>query len=699
MPNPRVFITAGKVFLRWRAGERGFALRRLLKGCFLLGLLITGVVGGASLPAAAGEENSLNYLKQLSLEELVGVEVTSVSRNREKLADAAAAIYVITQEDIRRGGFTTIPEALRLVPGLQVAHINANQWAISSRGGNAWFSSKLLVLMDGRQLYSPLFSGVFWDVQDTMLEDIDRIEVIRGPGAALWGSNAVNGVINIVTRRAEETQGLLFSAGAGDREKGFGALRYGGRVGERGWCRGYLKYQTRNHFDHYRELPDDDDWHAFRSGFRSDWQLAGEDRLTLQGDLYTGKSDSEAQVFDLGLMRKRVFWNNNDLAGGNLLARWHHQMSTAGELTLQFYYDRTRRDMPFNDETRDTWDIDLQHSLPETGCHQLTWGAEFRYSHNRLDDCPVVRFTPNSRDMYQLSAFAQDRISLFADRLVLTLGSKFEYDRYSGFEVQPNLRLGWTPVAGHFFWVSVSRAVRTPSQTDRDITTRIAAFKTGPTTNYLMMEGRNDFEGEKLVAYELGWRAALGPQVSLDVAAFYNDYHDLRGLVPQSPEPDWTAFPPPAHRRIPLFFDNIYDEEICGIEIAANYVPVEWWRLSCSYSRIHIDLHSDNPFPGIDVAEGNSPDFTVTLRSYLDLPGNLELDALYFYVDKLDNDYLDIPSYSRFDLRLGWHPRPELELSFKIENLFERRHPEYDMIDVVPTEVPRSFYGKLVWKF
>jgi iron complex outermembrane receptor protein len=491
----------------------------------------------------------------------------------------------------------------------------------------------------------------------------------------------------------------LLSGGAGSLEKGFGAIRYGGRVGDSGWLRGYLKYFTRNHFDSYQEMPNRDDWHMARGGFRGDWQFSGADRFTLQGDVYSGECDGNVKIFDTDLMREEIHKNDSDLSGGNIIGRWHHETAAAGNLTLQIYYDRTLRDMPMNDETRDTWDIDLQHDLPPLGRHQVTWGVGFHCSHDDIDDCPELRFTPDSRTQYQTSAFVQDRISLFDDRLVVTMGSKFEHDNYSGFEIQPSLRLGWTPVEGQFFWASISRAVRTPSRADRDMATQIAVFPTGPTLNNLLMEGRNDFDSEELLAYEAGWRASLGAAVAIDVATYYNVYHDLRCLVPGRVEPSWTTFPPPPTRKIPLEFDNRYDQDIYGVEVSANYVPVDWWRLSCSYSWIHINLHSHDLYPGVDVAEGNSPDYTVTLRSYLDLPANFEFDTLFYYVDRLDNEYLDVSSYSRFDVRCGWHPRPDLELSFKVENLFESKHAEYGLIDLVPTKVPRSFYGKVTWTF
>ncbi len=649
-------------------------------------------------PVCAGTSD-LDVLKQLSLEELTNIEVTSVSRNRERLADAAAAVCVITSEDLRRGGFTTIAEALRLVPGMQVAHINASQWAISSRGGNAWFANKLLVLIDGRQVYTPLFSGVFWDVQDTMLEDIDRIEVIRGPGAALWGSNAVNGVINIVTRRAEETQGLLVSGGAGDRERGFGAIRFGTKAGEQGWLRGYLKYFSRDHFDAYNGLPDKDDWRVSRGGFRGDWQLAGEDHLTLQGDIYEGDIDSRVGYFDPEMFRKRIYNSDTDVSGGNILGRWRHEMAEAGSLSLQMYYDRTVRDVPILAETRDTWDVDFQHSLPTINRHQLTWGLGFHFTHDDTDGCKAIYFDPDSRGQYLASAFVQDRFSLIEGCLVLTLGSKFEYNQFSGFEIQPNLRLGWTPMEGQFFWASVSRAVRTPSRSERDVVAVSGAFPTGPIINYLAMVGSNDLDSEELLSYEAGWRSRFGSCFSLDVSAFYNIYHDLRGKAVDAFMAGHGSAIKNGVRILPLHIDNLYDEDVYGFEISANFTPVEWWRLNCSYSRLKIDLHSGVRYPAVDIAEGNSPEHSLALCSYLDLPANFEFDTMFFYVDKLDNEYLDVPSYSRFDCRLGWHPRADLELSFKVENLFERRHEEYDFIDVVPTQVPRSFFGKVTWKF
>lgn len=661
--------------------------------CLIL-LLVVPIARGAN----SGSDGQLNLLKQFSLEELTALEVTSVSKKPEKLVDAAAAIFVITSEDLRRGGFLSIPEALRMVPGLQVAHIDANKWAITARGFNAWHANKLLVLIDGRTVYSPLYSGVWWDVQDTMIEDIERIEVIRGPGAALWGANAVNGVINIITKKARETQGTLVTAGAGNLEQGFGSLRHGGSIGEDAWYRGYLKYFNRDNFETADGHQADDEWDSIRGGFRVDWQPSTETSMTIQGDIYSG--DSGLTNVMTGAIPPRSCVDTADVSGGNLLGRWAQTLSADSELSLQVYYDRSVRDLKYFSETRDTFDLEFQHGFLLGERQKITWGGGYRVTHDNLDTCKMLLFDPDSRTDNLFSAFMQDRISLFQERLVLTLGAKFEHNDYSGFEIQPSARLRWSPLPGHTLWAAVSRAVRTPSRADHDLSMRLQAFYTGPTLNYLTLNGNDDFDSEELTAYEIGYRLHPVEYLSLDFTAFYNVYHELRGIATRPPSPPMFTVPPPAKREFPMDIANEYRADNYGIEVSGNLELTDWWRLSCAYSWLHTHLCSDDERPGIENAEGNSPSHQFSCRSFINLPGHLEFDSALFYVDDLSNVYLDIPSYTRIDLRLGWQPKPNLEFSLKLENLLDNRHPEFTGSDgVIGSQVPRSFYGKITWQF
>ena len=641
---------------------------------------------------------ALRQLKQLTIEQLADLEVTTVSKKPEKLADAAAAVFVITAEDIRRGGFTSIAEALRLVPGLEVAHIDANKWAISSRGFNAWFANKLLVLMDGRSVYTPLFSGVYWDVQDTLLEDIDRIEVIRGPGATLWGANAVNGVINIITKKAQDTQGGLITAGGGNLEQGFGAARYGGKIGENAWYRGYAKYFNRSPFEDNQGDDAADDWDMGRTGFRVDWDQSESNSLTFQGDAYTGNSGTTNII--TGVIPPRVFDDSADVSGGNLLGRWSHTFSDTSDMSLQAYYDRTVRNMEILSETRDTVDIDFQHTFQLGRRQQVIWGLGYRMTHDNITNSETVSFDPDSRTDNLFSGFFQDQFSLIADKLDLTVGSKFEHNDFSGFEFQPSARLRWKPRKNHMLWAAVSRAVRTPSRADHDLDVKLKAFRTGPTVNTLMIRGNSAFDSEEVITYEAGYRLVPMARLSLDLASFYNVYRDLRTTVPGMPIPAFTAFPPPAARVLPQNIVNKFHEDAYGTEITGNLQLTDWWKLSLGYTWINLHLFADAAEKSLDLElnEGGTPRNQFFAGSYLDLPGNLQLDTLLFYVDDLPD--LDVPSYTRLDMRLGWQPVKHLEFSLKLENLLDNRHPEYiNTQGIQSTRVPRSIYGKVTWRF
>ncbi len=643
------------------------------------------------------QDSDLFYLKNLSISQLASLEVTTVSKQEEKMADADAAIYVITSEDIRRSGITSIPELLRMVPGMQVAHIDANKWAISSRGFNAWYANKLLVLMDGRSIYTPLFSGVYWDSQDTLLDDIDRIEVIRGPGATLWGANAVNGVINIITKNAKDTQGGLLKAGGGNVEQGFGALRYGGRIGENGWYRAYAKYFNRDGFKTSMGHDSKDEWHMGRAGFRMDLKPSLKDGFTIQGDIFTGKTHDRFEStsgLSQGLLNGKV---SNNLNGGNILGRWHHYLSKDSKFTLQLYYDRTKRNSVYLKETRNTFDIDLQHSFHLFSRHNILWGAEYRFTHDNIPHTNVFYFNPESRSDNLYSAFVQDRISIIEDRLDLTVGTKLEHNDYSGFEVQPSVRLRFKPDRHQTLWAAVSRAVRTPSRADHDMNFVIQRFDVAGIKNVILLEGNSDFKPEKLIAYEIGYKLVPKKRFSFDVAAFYNVYHDLRTSTSVETETA-TPFFEKDVMVIPIKITNRYHEDSYGVELSATFGLTDWWKTSFSYSWIELRIHSHRLVLNKEISEGSIPTNQFSLKSYMDLPHNLQLDTLFFYVDDLPD--MDIPSYSRLDVRLGWTPIKNLSLSLKLQNLLDNRHPEYMSIDKLKaSEVPRSFYGKVTWNF
>jgi len=663
----------------------------------VLALLLVTAVCWAKDPEQARERPI--DLTELSLEELMEIEVTSVAKKGQKVSEAAAAIYVITQEDIRRSGATSIPEVLRMVPGLQVARINAHTWAISSRGFNNEFANKLLVLIDDRSVYTPLFSGVYWDVQDVLLEDVERIEVIRGPGAALWGANAVNGVINIITKSAKDTQDGLVSAGGGSEERGFGGVRYSGKLGQEAYYRIYTKYFNRDDSADPSGHSTSDDWDVLRGGFRVDWDVTEQDSLTLHGDIYRGEAGGMVTLTSLSPPFAQPTVDINDIAGGNLVGRWRHMFSETSDLAFQWYYDRTERDSLILKEVRDTLDFDFQHHFSLGRRQDFVWGLGYRFTTDKLTNSFTVSFDPTSRGLHLMSAFAQDELTIVKNLLRLTLGSKFEVNSFTKLEVQPNVRLLWTPHERHTLWAAVSRAVRTPSRSERDVRINIAAFPDpSGLTNLVSGFGSPDFESENLLAYEFGYRVQPVRHLSLDLAAFYNVYEDLRTADPGAPFLEDTPSPP--HLVVPLQASNGMDGEAYGVEIAASWNVTNHWRLNVGYTLLKMHLHGGVSLgdSSLQSAEGDSPQNQFHLRSYLDLSHKLNWDVALYYVDSLPS--LDVPSYVQVDTRLAWHPTEALEVSLELQNLLDDRHQEFGSSFLVsPTEIERGVYGKITWRF
>lgn len=660
---------------------------------FFLGTPAKGMT--VTSPSSQSTEDLLS----LSIEELLQLEITSAAKKPQTISNTAAAIFVITQEDIRRCGATSIPEALRLAPGLNVARIDGNKWAITARGFNGRFANKLLVLMDGRSVYTPLFSGVYWDVQDTLLEDIERIEVIRGPGATLWGANAVNGVINIITKNAEKTNGLLVKGGYGSEEQGFGSLRYGSPIGKEGNYRAYVKYFNRDDYDAIGGGEAADDWNAFRGGFRYDSRLAPKDTLTLQGDAYSGTEGQTNEEFSLTTPGYRLVRDSDtDFSGGNLLLRWERTLSPSSNLALQAYYDHTQRDeTALLKETRDTLDIDFQHRLPLGRHQEIIWGLGYRVSWDDIDpNEPTITFNDNDQTDHTVSLFIQDEIALKNDLLRLVLGTKVEHNDYSGFEIQPNARLIWTPSNHHSLWAAVSRAVRTPSRAEEDATMWIYLMPSTP-PNVITAYGNTDYNSEELLAWELGYRAMPNPAFSLDLALFLNVYDNLRSFESQTA--DFSTLPD--YVRIPGTIDNKLKAKTWGFEVSSDWHVTEFWRLQTSYSYLQMDVDTSkdsDDTDSIDLMEGTSPEHQLSLRSSMDLPHKVELDLWLRYADELES--LDTNGYLTLDLRLGWQPCPGLELALIGQNLLQDNHQEYDPEFQTPaSEVPRGVYGQAVWRY
>lgn len=684
-----------------------------LGASFLLALALA-IAGGAAdaaqsppspaptpSPAAAGD------LATLSLEELASLDVTSASRKEQPLADVPAAIEVVTREDIRRAGVTSLAEALRLAAGMEVAQINASQWAISARGFNGRFANKLLVLIDGRSVYTPLFSGVYWEVQDTFLEDVERIEVIRGPGAVVWGANAVNGVVNVITRSARETQGGIVKLSAGSEDRAGAGVRYGGRLGARGHFRAWAKYVERDEGGDTAELPAFDDWRTVRGGARADWDLSRHGRLSVQGELYEGRLGEHTVLAMLTPPFASVSRGDAEVSGGHLALRWRPGRARADRgLAVQAYYDRTHRFDAVHREDRDTADLDFQQRLP-LGRHDLVWGLGWRYTTDEVGPgraagtgtLPFGTLDPIERGDHLWSGFLQDEVPFAGDRARLTLGAKVEHNAYTGFELQPNLRLLVRPHERHTAWASVSRAVRTPARFEHDIVANVQAQPDPRGVVALVtLRGNPAFESERLLAWEAGYRARLGARLSLDAAAFYDDYTALETFEQGPPE---LAFqPPPLHVVVPLVPANNLEGEAYGAEATVRFTPWPRWRLTGSGSllRVRVRLREGTSLLEAPDTGGSSPRHRLLVRSSLDLPRSVSLDVSVDRVGALREPA--VPAYTRVDVRAAFRPHADLEIAAGVRNLTDAAHLEFGAgFLTTPTPVQRGIYLKAAWHF
>lgn len=643
--------------------------------------------------ANSAATGGLEQLKHMSLEELMDVEVTSVSRTEESQRRAAAAVSVVTGEIIRRSGATTVPDALRLVPGIHVGEQISSAWAVSARGFSSINSEKLLVLSDTRSIYTPLFSGVLWDVQDYLLQDIDRIEVIRGPGAALWGSNAVNGVINITTRSARDTLGTYLEAGTGTFDRAWLGVRYGSQTS------GGASYRV---FGQYRErgatandiAGTDDDWRLGHLGFRADWGERGSDSFTVQGDTYIGDIGQLAPAVTIIGRQGPQPPLNADVSGGNLLARWRHAQER-GDMQLRAYYDYTDRDDPSYHDTLHTFDIDLQKRFMAGTRHEVIGGVAYRLTDNRNRGGELFVVDPlQSRDNL-FSGFIQDQISL-ANSVRLTLGTKLEHNDFSGFEWQPSVRLAWSPGGRSTLWLAASRAVRVPTRLERDV----AIDATDPSGNpvYRLL-GSDDFDAEQLLAYEAGYRWKPLTRLSFDLALFYNDYDRLASLELGEPFTD----PDSGQVVIPLTNQNTNHGKSYGAELQLDWQPFENWILTATYSHVDLDLAA----AGLDLnrgvwLEGSTPRNLAGLRSLLTLGGRLEVDAQLRYQSRIRSLPVlvtgeGIDAYSELDLRLGWQLSERWDLSLTGQNLLHKKHEEFGPPDQ-RGRIERAVHLRATWR-
>lgn len=627
-----------------------------------------GVLAQGAQPAEA-QHAALN-IKQLSLEDLMEINVYSASRRLERVQGVPNAVFVLTAEDIRRARVTNVPDALRLVPGVQVAQTDNNKIGVSIRGfiggfggsSAARLANKLLVLVDGRSIYDPLFSGVFWESRDIVLTDVERIEVIRGPGGALWGANAVNGVINIITKHARETQDGAINAGAGSVERAFGTVRYGWQSGPEQYARVYAKtFERDTGFS-----PSGNPYDAIRSrraGFRWDWDPNARDSLRLSGDVYAvdaGQRDAASATNPVTTTQ------DVEHGGGNILAHWARKFSATDSLRVQFYYDRTDFDTRTIDQDRDTYDLEFQHGTSPLSDHQVVWGLGYRNTRDAIS----AFVTPLQRTDETMSGFVQDTIALTPDVLHLTLGTKFEHNDYTKQEWQPSVRLAWTPNEREAWWAALSRAVRVPSRLEAD----------------LVISGNNlgdQVQPETVYAYELGYRQLAAHHVWWDLALFYNQYRDLVTIEPGTQ------------------LRNNMRGDTYGLELGARWQARPTWRLDLAYTYLEMDLAVTDASADVSRpanTEKSNPRNQVSLRSALDIAPELQFDAIVRAVDELPA--LDVPQYVTLDLGLSWFPKPDLELALVGRNLLDDHHPEQLVVaDGSGTEVRRNYYAKLSWRF
>ncbi|MCP5159564.1 MAG: TonB-dependent receptor [Gammaproteobacteria bacterium] len=635
-------------------------------------------------------------LTQFSIEELMQVEVVSAAKQLQPWADSAAAVFVITNADIRRSGVTTLVEALRFAPGVEVARIDSNRWAVTIRGFNGRFANKLLVMIDGRSVYTPAFSGVYWEIQDLPLVDIDRIEVIRGPGGSLWGANAVNGVINIINKPARDTQGGVVSVTAGNEERSIVEARYGGKWGENAQYRIYGRQARRDGLVDPEGRDAGDNWVLQRGGFRLDWQPTGRDSVSVMGDVYDGDFDEDMVVPLLTPPYAERRLDPAKAQGGSLQTAWEHRYSERGRIDLRMYYQYEDHEALLAPFRLDTFDIDFQHSLQWGERHDLVWGVSYRRYHDRFDPSELITLTPSSLISELFSLFAQDQIAL-AERWQLTLGARLERNDYTGWEFQPSLRLLWKLDDHQRVWAAVSRAVRTPSRVEEDARINMSTVPpaiTGSLPGIVATVGDRGFGAEKLMAYEIGYRTWQGRDFSLDVTAFYNDYDALFATIQGTPFPELV---PPPHLVLPLHFRNLFNDDNYGVEIATDWRPVESWRLQLAYSYLW-SRPKERQW---------SPLNQVSLRSSWDVQDDLELNAWLFYAGKLGSvptlsslGTVSIDPHLNLTLRLGWRPYPNLELSLTGANLLENQHSEFvQEVFTYPVEVERSIYSQVRWNF
>jgi iron complex outermembrane receptor protein len=661
----------------------------------------------AIAPAVRAQQSSADLTSQ-SLEDLMNTQVTSVSKKEQKLSRTASAIFVISQEDIHRSGATNIPDLLRMVPGMDVAQINGSTWAISARGFNQQFSNKLLVTIDGRSVYTSTFAGVFWDTMDYPLEDIERIEVIRGPGGSVWGANAVDGVVNIITKKAGDTNGVLLVGGGGNVQQEFGLVQYGGKVNPETDYRIYTKYFDQAQMRDLTGQKGADDWHAFRTGFRLDSQVSAKDNLIFEGDLLAGR-EGEFGFFLPSITSPGLIAIPEEIAttDASFQTVWRHVFSPRSDTKFQASFNRHFRDDHLFPEVRDILDFDFQHHLAVGARHDFVWGLGYRFTPDHIEDSLTVGMNPDSRNLQVFTAFIQDEFAWVPDRFYLTVGTKLEHNDYTGFEIMPTIRGTWTPSTRQMFWAAISRGLRAPSRNDTDLLVNIGStIAPGGAITLTRFVGNPNFKDERLIAYEAGYRSMISDRLSFDLAAFYNDYDQV-----QTTEPSASFFenaPPPPHQAQLLTYKNLIHGETHGAELSANWKVTNRWTISPGYALVLI--HMQPEFPSVDnvtapFIEHGSPRQSAQLRTHYEFGRGWEWNAAAYFVDRLTHQgpTFDqaIPAYTRLDTGLTWKFREGLSLGIVGQNLLRDRHLEFeDVFGAMQSgQMRRSAYAKFTWKF
>jgi iron complex outermembrane receptor protein len=610
------------------------------------------------------QESVVKKLKSMDIDDLMGIEVITLSRMPQKLSEVPSAIQVITNEDIRRSGATNLPEALRLASNLQVSQLNSGSWVISARGFNTVFANKLLVLIDGRIIYTPLFGGVLWDLQSVLLEDVERIEVISGPGGSLWGANAVNGVISIITKRARDTDGLVVTGAAGNFMKTHVGVRFADSIGAKSFYRVYAQHTERNVTYRPDGTRNTDAWRNTQVGFRVGLYPNKDDQFAIQGDVNAGirESTAEGAGFD----------------AHNLLARWAHKVDETSNFTVQLYYDRywTNDPLTLGDEMK-TFDLDFQYTLAIGTRHNIVWGAGYRHVHDRVYNRTSSGLLPEKRLMPIYSGFIQDEISL-TERTKLTIGSKFLHNVFSGFEPQPSVRLAFSPNNRNTVWAAVSHATRPPSRFDVDYYLPLEPQPPGVPS----IAGGPNFDSEKLNALEGGYRVEPSSRIALSLAGFYNIYNDLYSV---------ETLPGTQTYQI----QNGSEASTWGAEFSGTAQLTSNWRLRGGFTYFAKDLGAKEGRVHDPSYLANDAKHRFVVQSMLNLPFNFKLDVIARYTDYIPASFatVRIPEYFTADARLAFEYRT-MEIAITGQNLLREQHAEYGAL-----KIPRSFFGRLTFRF